>query len=117
MKMPYQFVCRAGRTAFHCALGIVLPLIIPGVRASAQTAVAMQANSPTEPKILVTFDAVAGDPGMSYKDHPDMALAACSACGSAGQILVATGQDIAVYDTRGNLLKVQNTRDFIKAAG
>ena len=50
-------------------------------------------------KIFTTFDAVAGDPAMSYKDHPDLSIAACSKCGKAGQVLVATGQDLAVYDT------------------
>src|SRR5438477_6011653 len=77
----------------------------------------VQAGSAMEPKIFSSFDAVAGDPAMPYKDHPDMALAACSKCGKAGQVLVATGQDIAVYDTVGKLLKMQNTREFIKAAG
>ena len=67
--------------------------------------------------IFASFDAVTGDPSMPYKDHPDMALAACSKCGKAGQVLAATGQDIAVYDTSGALLKRQNMRDFIKAAG
>src|SRR5205823_11104731 len=57
------------------------------------------------------------DPGMSYKDHPDLALAACSKCGKAGQVLVATGQDFAVYSTTGKVLKIQSMRDFIKAAG
>jgi len=68
-------------------------------------------------KIFASFDAVAGDPAMSYKDHPDLALAACSSCGAGGQVLVATGQDVAVYDTSGKLLKTQRTEDFIKAAG
>ena len=46
-----------------------------------------------------------------------MALAACSACGSAGQVLVVTGQDVAVYDTSGKLLKTSSTEAFIRAAG
>src|SRR5260370_24235894 len=75
------------------------------------------ASGANEPKIFSSFDAVAGDPGMTYKDHPDMALAACSACGSAGQVLAATGQDIAVYDTSGKLLKTQSMEHFIRAAG
>jgi len=85
--------------------------------ANGQTVAKAQASPANEPKILASFDAVTGDPGMSYKDHPDMAMAACSNCGEAGQVLVATGQDIAVYDTSGALLKKQNMRDFIKAAG
>lgn len=99
------------------ALGFVLCVVFPSGLARAQTMAARQASSLDEPKILASFDAVSGDPGMSYKDHPDMSLAACSACGKAGQVLVTTGQDIAVYDTVGKLLKIQNTRDFIKAAG
>jgi hypothetical protein len=75
-----------------------------------------QQGSPSA-KIFASFDAVAGDAEMSYKDHPDMALAACSKCGKAGQVLVATGQDVAVYDTSGKLLKTQSMRDFISAAG
>src|SRR5215831_9305916 len=78
---------------------------------------AVPAPSSHGPKIFASFDAVAGDPTMSYKDHPDMALAACSGCGAGGQVLVATGQDVAVYDTSGKLLKTQRTEDFIKAAG
>jgi len=70
-----------------------------------------------QPQILSSFDALAGDRNMSYKDHPDMALAACSNCGRAGQVLVATGMDIAVYDTVGKVLKRQTMREFIKAAG
>ena len=70
-----------------------------------------------EPKIFATFDAVSGDPNMTYKDHPDMALAACSNCGENGQVLVVTGQDIAVYDTAGKLLKTQPVEAFIRAAG
>jgi len=54
---------------------------------------------------------------MSYKDHPDMAIAACSKCGKAGQVLVATGQDVAVYNTSGTVLRTQRTRDFVSAAG
>ena len=76
-----------------------------------------QPRATDKPVIFASFDAVSGDPDMIYKDHPDMALAACSGCGSAGQVLVATGQDVAVYDTSGKLLKTQRTRDFIKAAG
>ena len=68
-------------------------------------------------KIFASFDAVSGDPAMTYKDHPDMALAACSNCGKAGQILVVTGQDMAVYDMAGKTLKAQSTRAFISAAG
>jgi hypothetical protein len=80
-------------------------------------AVALCAATANDPKIFSSFDAVSGDPGMGYyKDHPDMALAACSDCGG-GQVLVATGQDVAVYDTTGKLLKTQSMKDFIKAAG
>ena len=68
-------------------------------------------------KIFASFDAVSGDPAMTYKDHPDMALAACSNCGKAGQVLVVTGQDMAVYDTSGKTLKTQSTREFISGAG
>ena len=78
---------------------------------------AAQENLSIEPKIFASFDAISGDPGMSYKDHPDLALAACSKCGKAGQVLVATGQDFAVYSTTGKVLKIQSMRDFIKAAG
>jgi len=67
----------------------------------------------SQPKIFTLFRAVAGDPAMSYKDHPDMALAACSGCGSAGQVLVATGQDVSVCDTSGRLLKTEGTEAFI----
>jgi hypothetical protein len=68
-------------------------------------------------KIFASFDAVTGDPGMSYKDHPDMAIAACSKCGKAGQVLVATGQDVAVYDVSGKVLRTQSTRQFVSDAG
>ena len=71
----------------------------------------------SQPKIFTSFPAGAGDPAMSYKDHPDMALAACSSCGAAGQVLVATGQDVSVYETSGKLLKTQRTEAFIRAAG
>jgi len=75
------------------------------------------ASAANEPKIFSSFDALSGDPAMTYKDHPDMALAACSGCGKNGQVLVATGQDIAVYDTSGKLLKSQRVEAFIRAAG
>ena len=71
----------------------------------------------TGPKIVSSFDATSGDPGMTYKDHPDIAMAACSNCGKAGQVLVATGQDVAVYDKSGKLLKSSTMTNFIKAAG
>lgn len=77
--------------------------------------VASAANA--QPHVFASFDAVSGNPAMSYKDHPDMALAACSGCGEGGQVLVATGQDVAVYDTSGKLLKTQSTENFIRAAG
>jgi len=75
------------------------------------------ASGANPPRFFSSFDAVAGEPGMTYKDHPDMALAACSGCGSTGQVLVATGQDVAVYDASGKLLKTQSTEQFIRAAG
>lgn len=87
-------------------------VIIPVARFAAA-----QASFSGSVKILASFDAVAGSPDMSYKDHPDLALAACSKCGTRGQVLVATGQDIAIYDSKGAVLKTQSTRDFIKAAG
>src|SRR5689334_2571441 len=58
-----------------------------------------------------------GRSAMSYKDHPDMSLAACSRCGGAGQVLVATGPEVAVYDASGKLLKTQTTENFIRTAG
>src|SRR6516162_10064277 len=51
----------------------------------------LQHSPLSRPKIFTSFPTVAGDPAMSYKDHPDMGLAACSGCGAAGQVLVATG--------------------------
>ena len=77
----------------------------------------LQHSPLSRPKIFTSFPTVAGDPAMSYKDHPDMGLAACSGCGAAGQVLVATGQDVSVYDTSGKLLKTQRTEAFIRAAG
>ena len=77
----------------------------------------MPASSTNEPKVFSSFDAVPGDPNMTYKDHPDMALAACSGCGSGGQVLAVTGQDVAVYDTSGKLLKSQRVEAFIRGAG
>jgi hypothetical protein len=69
------------------------------------------------PKVFASFDTVSGNPAMTYNDHPDMAIAACSKCGKAGQVLVATGQDVAVYDTSGKALKIESTREFVSAAG
>lgn len=68
-------------------------------------------------KIIASFDAIAGSPDMAYKDHPDLALAACSQCGKHGQVLVATGEDVAVYDLKGRVLKTQSTHDFLIAVG
>jgi hypothetical protein len=86
------------------------------VLAAAPVGVAQQ-HSPPVVKIFASFDAVAGNPTISYKDHPDVAIAACSKCGKSGQIVVVTGQDVAVYDPAGKVLKVQSTRDFIAASG
>jgi hypothetical protein len=99
------------RTVIFCFLSLVFA-------ASAPTAAHPQVpQAVPQPNIFASFDAVSGDPAMSYKDHPDMALAACSGCGASGQVLVATGQDVAVYDTSGKLLKTQSTENFIRAAG
>jgi hypothetical protein len=68
-------------------------------------------------RLLASFDAISGDPEMTYKDHPDMALAACSKCGRDGQVLVVTGQDVAVFDVHGTRLKQQRTNEFLTAAG
>jgi hypothetical protein len=95
---------------------VIFCVLFPVVAACAQ-AVAHSPAAVYQPKIFSSFDAVSGNPAMSYKDHPDMALAACSGCGATGQVLVATGQDIAIYDTSGKLLKMQSTENFIKAAG
>ena len=73
--------------------------------------------APNLVKVFASFDSVTGDPTMSYKDHPDMTLAACSACGSAGQVMVATGPAVEVYDTSGRLLKTQTTENFIRSSG
>ena len=94
--------------------------LVSAVSASPQSAA--QASGPqhffqSQPKIFASFPAVVGDAAMSYKDHPDMALAACSGCGAAGQVLVVTGQDVSVYDTSGKILKTQRTEAFIRAAG
>ncbi|HXJ41520.1 MAG TPA: hypothetical protein VNH18_19735, partial [Bryobacteraceae bacterium] len=105
------------RTAVSALAAVRLLIVLAPEPAMAQTHIAALSNALNGVKIVASFDAVSGDPGMSYKDHPDMALAACSACGKAGQVLVATGQDLAVYSTRGTLLKTQNMRDFIKSAG
>jgi hypothetical protein len=78
--------------------------------------IAQEGSTPSL-KITASFDAVAGNPSASYKDHPDMAMAACSKCGKTGQVLVATGQDVTVYDSSGAALKSQSTEDFVKAAG
>src|SRR5215831_11924756 len=67
--------------------------------------------------VLASFDAISGDRTASYKDHPDLALAACSNCGRGGQVLVVTGQDMAVFDLHGTLLKQQPTKAFVAAAG
>jgi hypothetical protein len=101
-------------------LVVLCLFLVSAVSASPQSM--SQASDPqhsplSQPKIFTSFPAVAGDPGMSYKDHPDMALAACSSCGAAGQVLVATGQDVSVFDTLGQLLKTQRTEAFIRAAG
>lgn len=100
-------------------LDAILSVLFLVVAATAQTTANPYASpiSDHQPNVFASFDAVAGDPSMSYKDHPDMALAACSACGVGGQVLVATGQDVAVYDTSGKLLKAQSTENFIKDAG
>src|SRR5262245_61034014 len=68
-------------------------------------------------RILASFDAVSGDRAKSYKDHPDMALAACSNCGRGGQVLAVTGQDMAVFDVHGTLLKQRRTKEFIADSG
>ena len=76
---------------------------------------AAQQDLPPVVTIFASFDAVAGSPTMSYKDHPDMSIAACSKCGGTGQILVVTGQTAAVYAPSGTVLKTQSMRDFITA--
>jgi hypothetical protein len=67
--------------------------------------------------ILSSFDSDSGTPEMTYKDHPDLAMGACSKCGGSGQVLVVTGQDVAVHDTTGKLLKKQTMRQFLLDAG
>ena len=69
------------------------------------------------PKIENSFDASSGNPQASYRDHPDLAMAACSACGKSGQVMVATGQDVTIYDPSGAVLKTQSMTDFLTAAG
>ena len=79
------------RTGVAALLFGLLPVALCGCASMSENDVpgyATQANPANEPKILASFDAVTGDPGMSYKDHPDMAMAACSNCGEAGQVLV-----------------------------
>jgi hypothetical protein len=97
----------------------ILSVLLLVVSANAETGPHPQSPQPSalQPNVFASFDAVAGDPSMSYKDHPDMALAACTGCGAGGQVLVATGQDVAVYDTSGKLLKTQSTENFIRTAG
>jgi len=68
-------------------------------------------------RVVASFDAISGDRPITYKDHPDLALAACSNCGRGCQMLVATGQDIAGFDVRGTRLKQPRTREFVAAAG
>jgi len=92
-------------------------MIAPLILAAAASLLTAQPKESDGVKIFASFDAVAGDPAMSYKDHPDPAIAACSKCGKSGQVLVATGQDVAFYDTAGKVLKTQSMRDFISAAG
>lgn len=76
-----------------------------------------QSHAGNDISILSSFDADSGTPEMTYKDHPDLAMAACSKCGGSGQVLVATGQDLQVYDTGGKLLKAETTRQFLIDAG
>ena len=76
-----------------------------------------QINPGHGPKIENSFDAASGDPAASYRDHPDLAMAACSGCGKNGQVMVATGQDVTVYDLSGVVLKTQTMSDFMTNAG
>jgi len=99
---------------------LVLICVVLSATASVPSAAQVlepQHSPVSQAKVFASFPAVAGDPAMSYKDHPDMALAACSGCGAVGQVLVATGQDVSVYDISGKLLKTQSTEAFIRAAG
>lgn len=68
-------------------------------------------------RIESTFSGPTGDPDASYRDHPDLVVAACSHCGANGQVMVATGQDVTIYDTHGTVLKKQTLKEFITAAG
>jgi hypothetical protein len=68
-------------------------------------------------KIESTFPGPTGDSDASYRDHPDLVVAACSHCGAHGQIMVATGQDVTIYDTHGTVLKKQTLKEFITVAG
>ena len=59
-----------------------------------------QKRPTVEPVIFASFDAVSGDPDMIYKDHPDMALAACSGCGEAGQVFQSILNELVNRTTR-----------------
>ncbi len=69
------------------------------------------------PKIENSFDASSGDAAASYRDHPDLAMAACSGCGTNGQVMVATGMDVTIYNLSGAVLKTQRIIDFMTNAG
>ena len=112
--MNLRFPVQADGLVLLC---VCVVLAISASPQSMAQALGPQRSALSQPKVFASFPAVAGDPAMSYKDHPDMALAACSGCGAVGQVLMATGQDVSVYDTSGKLLKTQRTEAFIRAAG
>ena len=87
------------------------------VMLAAQSSAAGNSSVQNDVSIQSSFDSDSGTPEMTYKDHPDLAMAACSKCGESGQVLVVTGQDVAVHDTTGKLLKRGRRGNFFSMPG